>query len=162
MNYATQQRTSEASAHWYQQRTASLRQVSNTFDGAPKVVLGIDLDVAEGAFKVSVSATGRCNSTLLRLVATLDDPSGDDIIGRAIVRQLKVFVFDEPLCNPDVSLCVQMRIELARLHQKLHTTTICVTRLPCTNAPRIGSNVALLPMPNKALVFAPHGLAGAL
>ena len=48
-------------------------------------------------------------------------------IGRAIVRQPKVFLFDEPLSNLDASLRVQMRIEIARLHLELATTMIYVT-----------------------------------
>src|SRR5581483_9664461 len=48
-------------------------------------------------------------------------------IGRAIVRQPKVFLFDEPLSNLDAALRVQMRIELARLHSELATTMIYVT-----------------------------------
>lgn len=48
-------------------------------------------------------------------------------IGRAIVRQPKVFLFDEPLSNLDAALRVQMRVELARLHRELATTMIYVT-----------------------------------
>ncbi|MEK8031231.1 sn-glycerol-3-phosphate ABC transporter ATP-binding protein UgpC [Ideonella sp. DXS29W] len=48
-------------------------------------------------------------------------------IGRAIVRQPKVFLFDEPLSNLDAALRVQMRTELARLHRELRTTMVYVT-----------------------------------
>ncbi|MEQ9643271.1 MAG: sn-glycerol-3-phosphate ABC transporter ATP-binding protein UgpC [Alphaproteobacteria bacterium] len=48
-------------------------------------------------------------------------------IGRAIVRQPKVFLFDEPLSNLDASLRVQMRLEIARLHRRLGSTAIYVT-----------------------------------
>jgi ABC-type sugar transport system ATPase subunit len=48
-------------------------------------------------------------------------------IGRAIVREPEVFLFDEPLSNLDASLRGKMRTELARLHQKLGTTMIYVT-----------------------------------
>ena len=48
-------------------------------------------------------------------------------IGRAIVREPKVFLFDEPLSNLDAALRVQMRIELARLHDELDATMIYVT-----------------------------------
>jgi multiple sugar transport system ATP-binding protein len=48
-------------------------------------------------------------------------------IGRAIVRNPRVFLFDEPLSNLDAALRVQMRIELARLHDELNATMIYVT-----------------------------------
>ena len=48
-------------------------------------------------------------------------------IGRSIVRQPKVFLFDEPLSNLDAALRVQMRIELAGLHERLNATMIYVT-----------------------------------
>ncbi|NOX73593.1 MAG: sn-glycerol-3-phosphate ABC transporter ATP-binding protein UgpC [Alphaproteobacteria bacterium] len=48
-------------------------------------------------------------------------------IGRAIVREPKVFLFDEPLSNLDAELRVQMRFELARLHKKLDATMVYVT-----------------------------------
>ncbi|CAN7650832.1 ABC transporter ATP-binding protein [Duganella sp. LjRoot269] len=48
-------------------------------------------------------------------------------IGRAIVRQPQVFLFDEPLSNLDAALRVQMRIELKNLHRTLRSTMIYVT-----------------------------------
>jgi multiple sugar transport system ATP-binding protein len=48
-------------------------------------------------------------------------------IGRAIVREPKAFLFDEPLSNLDAALRGQMRIEIAQLHQSLKTTMIYVT-----------------------------------
>jgi len=48
-------------------------------------------------------------------------------IGRAIVREPRIFLFDEPLSNLDAALRVQMRLEIARLHQELKATTIYVT-----------------------------------
>ena len=48
-------------------------------------------------------------------------------IGRAIVRNPKVFLFDEPLSNLDAALRVQMRVELAKLHRELKATMIYVT-----------------------------------
>ncbi|HUS91699.1 MAG TPA: sn-glycerol-3-phosphate ABC transporter ATP-binding protein UgpC [Phycisphaerae bacterium] len=48
-------------------------------------------------------------------------------VGRAIVRQPKAFLFDEPLSNLDAKLRVEMRAELKRLHHTLQTTTIYVT-----------------------------------
>jgi len=48
-------------------------------------------------------------------------------MGRAIVRDPQVFLFDEPLSNLDAKLRVQMRTEIKQLHQRLNTTTIFVT-----------------------------------
>src|SRR5437667_5998571 len=48
-------------------------------------------------------------------------------MGRAIVRNPKVFLFDEPLSNLDAQLRVQMRTEIKKVHQKVRTTTIYVT-----------------------------------
>ena len=48
-------------------------------------------------------------------------------MGRAIVRDPKVFLFDEPLSNLDASLRTQMRVELKKLHERLKTTIIYVT-----------------------------------
>ena len=48
-------------------------------------------------------------------------------MGRAIVRNPQVFLFDEPLSNLDAKLRVQMRTEIKELHQRLKTTTIYVT-----------------------------------
>ena len=48
-------------------------------------------------------------------------------MGRAIVRNPKVFLFDEPLSNLDAKLRVQMRAEIKSLHQRIKTTTIYVT-----------------------------------
>ena len=48
-------------------------------------------------------------------------------IGRALVREPQVFLFDEPLSNLDAMLRVQMRVEIAKLHQDLSATMIYVT-----------------------------------
>ena len=48
-------------------------------------------------------------------------------IGRAIVRDPRIFLFDEPLSNLDAALRVQMRVEILKLHQRLGTTMIYVT-----------------------------------
>ncbi|WP_144015953.1 ABC transporter ATP-binding protein, partial [Listeria innocua] len=48
-------------------------------------------------------------------------------LGRAIVRDAKVFLMDEPLSNLDAKLRVQMRAEITKLHQQLDTTMIYVT-----------------------------------
>src|SRR5690348_945854 len=48
-------------------------------------------------------------------------------MGRAIVRDPKVFLFDEPLSNLDAKMRVQMRTEIKKVHQKVRTTTVYVT-----------------------------------
>jgi multiple sugar transport system ATP-binding protein len=48
-------------------------------------------------------------------------------VGRAIVRQPKIFLFDEPLSNLDAALRANMRVELARLHERLGATILYVT-----------------------------------
>ena len=48
-------------------------------------------------------------------------------MGRSIVRNPEVFLFDEPLSNLDAKLRGQMRIEIKRIHQKVRTTTVYVT-----------------------------------
>src|SRR3954454_23421824 len=48
-------------------------------------------------------------------------------IGRALVREPKVFLFDEPLSNLDAKLRVEMRTEIKKLHQRLGTTIVYVT-----------------------------------
>ncbi len=48
-------------------------------------------------------------------------------LGRAIIRQPAIFLMDEPLSNLDASLRERMRVELAKLHEKLRITTVYVT-----------------------------------
>src|SRR5699024_9060166 len=48
-------------------------------------------------------------------------------MGRAIVREPKVFLFDEPLSNLDAQLRVQMRFEIQKLHARVPTTSVYVT-----------------------------------
>ncbi len=87
-------------------------------------------------------------------------------MGRAIVRDPQVFLFDEPLSNLDAKLRVQMRVEIKRLQQSLGTTSIYVThdqveamtladRLIVMNAGRaeqIGTPLALYERPETAFV----------
>ena len=189
--------------------TVTLKGVTKKF-GAVDVIKGVDLTVEDGEFCVFVGPSGCCKSTLLRMIAGLEDISsgvlaigGKDMtevgpaergvamvfqsyalyphmtvaenigfglrmtghdkaeiarrtadaadmlqlkalldrkpsqlsggqrqrvaIGRAIVRNPQVFLFDEPLSNLDASLRVQMRIEISKLHQDLKSTMIYVT-----------------------------------
>jgi ABC-type sugar transport system ATPase subunit len=70
----------------------------------------------------------RLNDLLSRSPAQLSGGQRQRVaIGRAIVRNPKVFLFDEPLSNLDAALRVQMRLEIERLHRELGTTMIYVT-----------------------------------
>ncbi len=64
-------------------------------------------------------------------------------MGRAIVRNPKVFLMDEPLSNLDAKLRVQMRIEISKLHQRLQTTIIYVTH-DQTEAMTLGTRIVVL------------------
>jgi multiple sugar transport system ATP-binding protein len=64
-------------------------------------------------------------------------------LGRAIVRDPQVFLMDEPLSNLDAKLRVQMRAEIARLHQRVQTTFIYVTH-DQTEAMTMGDRIAVL------------------
>lgn len=64
-------------------------------------------------------------------------------LGRAIVRQPQVFLFDEPLSNLDAGLRVTMRTELAALHRRLSTTVIYVTH-DQSEAMTLGDRIAVL------------------
>jgi multiple sugar transport system ATP-binding protein len=64
-------------------------------------------------------------------------------MGRAIVRDPSAFLMDEPLSNLDAKLRVQMRTEIARIQQRLHTTTIYVTH-DQTEAMTLGDRIAVM------------------
>jgi multiple sugar transport system ATP-binding protein len=64
-------------------------------------------------------------------------------VGRAIVREPKVFLFDEPLSNLDAKLRVQMRTEISKLHQRLQTTFIYVTH-DQTEAMTMATRIAVI------------------
>jgi lactose/L-arabinose transport system ATP-binding protein len=87
-------------------------------------------------------------------------------IGRSIVREPKVFLLDEPLSNLDAELRVQMRIEIAKLHNSLNSTMIYVTHdqteamtladkivvLRAGNIEQVGSPIELYDNPNNQFV----------
>lgn len=187
----------------------SIQNVEKAF-GEVRVIHGINVEIADGAFVVLVGPSGCGKSTLLRLIAGLEDVTGGSIriggkevndmdpkdrdiamvfqnyglyphmtvaqnmgfalklsgvdkagiakrvenaadilnldalldryprqlsggqrqrvaMGRAIVRDPQVFLFDEPLSNLDAKLRVQMRAEIKQLHQRLKVTTVYVT-----------------------------------
>ena len=96
--------------------------------------MGFALKIA-GRPRKEVDAAVRRAAESLQLEALLDRKpralSGGQrqrvAIGRAIVREPKVFLFDEPLSNLDASLRTQMRLEMARLHERLGATIVYVT-----------------------------------
>ncbi|MCZ7467197.1 sn-glycerol-3-phosphate ABC transporter ATP-binding protein UgpC [Rhizobium rhizogenes] len=78
-------------------------------------------------------------------------------IGRAIVREPQVFLFDEPLSNLDAELRVQMRVEISRLHKQLGTTMIYVTH-DQTEAMTLADKIVVLRAGNIEQVGAPLNL----
>ena len=96
--------------------------------------IGFSLSLAGASKAAQAEAAGRV-ARMLQLEALMDrrpaQLSGGQrqrvAIGRALVRDPKVFLFDEPLSNLDALLRVQMRLELAKLHSDLKTTMIYVT-----------------------------------
>ncbi|MBK6853402.1 MAG: sn-glycerol-3-phosphate ABC transporter ATP-binding protein UgpC [Burkholderiales bacterium] len=96
--------------------------------------MGFSLDLA-GLSKAEIAAQVGRVAEILQITHLLDRKpkalSGGQrqrvAIGRAIVRNPEVFLFDEPLSNLDASLRVQMRVELTKLHRQLGATMIYVT-----------------------------------
>ncbi|MGI9092579.1 MAG: ABC transporter ATP-binding protein [Mycobacteriales bacterium] len=78
-------------------------------------------------------------------------------LGRAIVREPAVFLMDEPLSNLDAKLRVQTRAEIARLHQRLGTTTVYVTH-DQVEAMTMGSRIAVMDKGELEQVGTPQDL----
>src|SRR5262245_51505731 len=78
-------------------------------------------------------------------------------MGRAIVRNPKVFLFDEPLSNLDAKLRVQMRTEIKRVHQKVRTTTVYVTH-DQVEAMTLADRVVVMHHGRIEQIGAPHEL----
>src|SRR5918993_196678 len=121
--------------------------------GQVEILKGIDIAVGDGEFLVLVGPSGCGKSTLLSMIAGLDAISDGEVakllqidhlldrkpgqlsggqrqrvaMGRALVRQPKIFLFDEPLSNLDAKLRVEMRTEIKKLHQRLRATIVYVT-----------------------------------
>ncbi|MBL0373536.1 sn-glycerol-3-phosphate ABC transporter ATP-binding protein UgpC [Rhizobium sp. KVB221] len=88
--------------------------------GAPKTEIARRVDEAAGILQLQ--------PLLQRKPAQLSGGQRQRVaIGRAIVRNPKAFLFDEPLSNLDAELRVHMRVEIAKLHQALKTTMVYVT-----------------------------------
>jgi ABC-type sugar transport system ATPase subunit len=88
-----------------------------------------------GTDRATIDSRIRATAELLQIAHLLErsprELSGGQrqrvAIGRAIVREPKLFLFDEPLSNLDAALRVQTRLELARLHRRLQATVVYVT-----------------------------------
>lgn len=202
-----------------------LKNIKKTYD-KNVIINGVDLEIKDKEFLVLVGASGCGKSTILRMIAGLEDISGGEIfignkkvnkvapkdrdiafvfqsyalyphmtvyeniafglqmrkvpdalihkkvieaaeildlieyldrrpkqlsggqrqrvaLGRAIVREPKVFLMDEPLSNLDAKLRVQMRTEIKKLHKKLQTTFIYVTH-DQTEALTMGDRIVVL------------------
>jgi multiple sugar transport system ATP-binding protein len=78
-------------------------------------------------------------------------------LGRAIVREPSVFLMDEPLSNLDAKLRVQTRAEIARLHQRLKTTTVYVTH-DQVEAMTMGTRIAVMDKGEIQQVGTPQAL----
>ncbi len=78
-------------------------------------------------------------------------------IGRAIVRQPKVFLFDEPLSNLDAQLRAEMRTEIKKLHQRLGATIIYVTH-DQVEAMTLADRIAVLSAGHKVQYATPHDI----
>jgi lactose/L-arabinose transport system ATP-binding protein len=78
-------------------------------------------------------------------------------IGRAIMREPQLFLFDEPLSNLDAELRVQMRVEISRLHKALGTTMIYVTH-DQTEAMTLADRIVVLNAGNIEQIGAPLDL----
>jgi len=93
--------------------------------------------------RAAAAAVG-CEALLERRPAQLSGGERQRVaLGRALVRKPQVFLFDEPLSNLDAKLRVQMRREIARLHQQLGTTMIYVTH-DQVEAMTLGDRIAVL------------------
>ncbi|MEN4890210.1 sn-glycerol-3-phosphate ABC transporter ATP-binding protein UgpC [Erwinia billingiae] len=96
--------------------------------------MGFSLEVQKRP-KAEIEAAVKRAAEILSLTALLDrrpkELSGGQrqrvAMGRAIVRQPKVFLFDEPLSNLDAQLRGQMRVEIKKLHQQMNNTIVYVT-----------------------------------
>ena len=111
--------------------------------------MGFSLKIA-GLDKAAVAARVQAAAQTLQIESLLDrkprELSGGQrqrvAIGRAIVREPGVFLFDEPLSNLDAALRTQMRLELSRLHERLKVTIVYVTH-DQVEAMTLGQRIAI-------------------
>ena len=104
---------------------------------------GAERDVIDRRVQEAARALG-LEPVLARKPAQLSGGQRQRVaLGRAIVREPKVFLFDEPLSNLDAKLRVETRAELARLHRRLGATVVYVTH-DQEEAMTLGSRVAVM------------------
>jgi multiple sugar transport system ATP-binding protein len=104
---------------------------------------GAERDVIDRRVQEAARALG-LDPVLSRKPAQLSGGQRQRVaLGRAIVREPKVFLFDEPLSNLDAKLRVETRAELARLHRRLGATVVYVTH-DQEEAMTLGSRVAVM------------------
>ena len=121
--------------------SVTLKDVVKRYGTGPKasrVIHGVSAEFADHEFIVIVGPSGCGKSTLLRMVAGLEEISAGQIsiggrvvndvaMGRAIMRQPQMFLFDEPLSNLDAKLRAATRLEIQKLHADLGVTSLFVT-----------------------------------
>ena len=121
----------------------------------------LNLDIKDGEFLVLVGPSGCGKSTTLRMLAGLEEVNKGRILiggmGRAIVREPKVFLMDEPLSNLDAKLRVQTRTQIAALQRQLGVTTLYVTH-DQTEALTMGDRIAVIKLGILQQVGAPTEL----
>ena len=100
-----------------------------------------DVDLGREAHRAGLLAVGELD--VLGPEADQHVRSVRSRLGRAIVREPSVFLMDEPLSNLDAKLRVQTRAEIARLHQRLGTTTVYVTH-DQVEAMTMGDRIAVM------------------
>ena len=126
--------------------------------------MGFSLKTA-GAPKAAIDEKVGNAAAVLKLEAYLDrrpkDLSGGQrqrvAIGRSIVREPTAFLFDEPLSNLDAALRVEMRYEIAKLHQRLKSTMIYVTH-DQVEAMTLADKIVVLEFGRIAQIGAPREL----
>lgn len=115
----------------------------------PLKIRGLDKKTTEEKVKNAASILG-LDELLKRKPKELSGGQRQRVaLGRAIVREAKVFLMDEPLSNLDAKLRANMRVEIKKLHQKLNTTFIYVTH-DQTEALTMGDEIVIL---NEGKIF---------
>ena len=136
-----------------------LKHVYKKYEDKVVAVQDFNLKIKDQEFVIFVGPSGCGKSTTLRMIAGLEEISDGELLidgkmmnqvqscdrdmGRAIVRNPRIFLMDEPLSNLDAKLRTQMRAEILRLYQKLKTTFIYVTH-DQTEAMTLGTKIVVM------------------